>query len=68
MWAKLLGSVKLAKAGDLDAGRLAKEFDLTGAEILRCVRLASSIAATEERSLDMELLRAAATERMSMRK
>ena len=68
IWAKLLGSVKLAKAGDLDVSRLANEFELTGAEILRCVRLASSIAATEERSLDMELLQMAASERLSMRR
>ncbi len=67
LWTKLLGSVKLPQAGDLDLRTLANDYELTGAEILRCVRLASSIAATEERSLDMELLLAAAKERIAMR-
>jgi SpoVK/Ycf46/Vps4 family AAA+-type ATPase len=67
LWGKLLASVKLAQIGDLDAGALAKKYELTGAEILRCIRLASSIAGTEERKLDMELLQAAAAERVKMR-
>lgn len=67
LWRKLQASVKLQQADDLDFGRLAKEHDLTGADILRCVRLASSIAATEERPLDMALLLAAAKERIAMR-
>jgi SpoVK/Ycf46/Vps4 family AAA+-type ATPase len=67
LWNKLLGSVKLPQASDLDLRTLANDYELTGAEILRCVRLASSIAATEERSLDMALLLAAAKERIAMR-
>lgn len=67
LWGKLLASVKLPQAGDVDARLLARDYELTGAEILRCIRLASSIAATEERNLDMELLLAAARERIAMR-
>lgn len=67
MWGKLLATLKLPRAGDIDAVALAREHELTGAEIVRCVRLASSIASTEERSLDMELLQAAAEERVAMR-
>ncbi len=67
IWGKLLGTVKLAQSGDFDLPRLAKDYELTGADILRCVRLASSIAATEERTLGMELLQAAAKERVGMR-
>jgi len=67
LWSKLLATVKLPQASDLDFRTLANDYELTGAEILRCVRLASSIAATEERPLDMELLLAAAKERLAMR-
>ena len=67
MWAKLLAKLKLAQAGDIDVRVLARAHELTGAEILRCVRLASSIAATEERSLDFALLQATAKERAAMR-
>jgi SpoVK/Ycf46/Vps4 family AAA+-type ATPase len=68
MWDKLLGKVKLDRADDIDVRSLAKEFDLCGADIVRSVRLAASIAATEERSLDMDLLIAAAKERIGMRR
>lgn len=67
LWTKLLASVKLPQAANLDVPALARDYELTGAEILRCVRLAASIAASEERSLDMELLIAAAKERIAMR-
>ena len=67
LWSKLLASVKLPQDADLDLRMLANDYELTGADILRCVRLASSIAATEERNLDMELLLAAAKERIAMR-
>jgi hypothetical protein len=59
--------VKLPKGDDVDVRGLAKEYDLTGAEILRCVRLAASIATSDERKIDMQLLKAAAAERVSMR-
>ncbi|HEU4499444.1 MAG TPA: ATP-binding protein [Sphingomicrobium sp.] len=65
IWSKLLHAVKLPQ-GEVDAGALAKH-ELTGAEILRCVRVASLVATTEERKLDMELLNAAAAERIAMR-
>lgn len=68
MWAKLLGKVKLDRADNIDVRSLAKEFDLCGADIVRSVRLAASIAVTEERSLDMDLLIAAAKERIGMRR
>ena len=67
LWTKLLATVKLPQASDLDFRTLANDYELTGADILRCIRLASSIAATEERSLDMELLLSAAKERIAMR-
>ena len=68
MWAKLLGKVKLNRADDIDIRSLAKEFELCGADIVRSVRLASSIAATEDRNLDMDLLIAVAKERIEMRR
>lgn len=68
MWGKLLGSVKLPEGDDVDLRLLSTEYELTGADILRCVRLASSIAATEDRKLDMELLQDAAKERTAMHK
>ena len=68
IWSKQLAKLKLPRADDIDIRSIAGEFELTGAEILRCVRLASSIAATEERLLDLELLVATARERSAMRK
>ena len=67
IWRKLLAAVKIPQAGDLNFQALARQGELSGADILRCVRLASSIAATEERVLDMELLEATAKERIAMR-
>jgi SpoVK/Ycf46/Vps4 family AAA+-type ATPase len=66
IWRKLLDSVKLPKAGELDARLLAKH-DLSGAEILRCVRIAALFAASGDRKLDVELLQSAAAERIAMR-
>jgi len=68
IWRKLLAAVKLPQADGVDAGRLAKAYELTGAEILRCVRASSLIAAVDERKIDMELLQTVATERVAMRK
>jgi hypothetical protein len=67
LWRKLLDSVKLPQDEGIDIPLLAREHELSGAEILRCVRLAASLAATEERKLDMELLQIAAAERDAMR-
>ena len=67
LWRRLLGSVKLPQADGLDARLLAKQYELSGAEILRCVRVAALIAASDDRWLDMELLKAAAAERIAMR-
>jgi SpoVK/Ycf46/Vps4 family AAA+-type ATPase len=67
IWRKLLGSAKLPQGEGIDAARLAREFQLSGAEILRSVRLAALLATTDERPLNMELLQAAAAERVRMR-
>ena len=67
IWGKLLGAVKLPIAGEPDVNLLAQQFELTGAEILHSVRVASLLAATEERKIDMDLLKSAAAERMAMR-
>jgi SpoVK/Ycf46/Vps4 family AAA+-type ATPase len=66
LWRKLLDSVKLPRAGDLDVHLLAKH-ELSGAEILRCVRVAALFAASSDRKLDMEHLQSAAAERVAMR-
>lgn len=66
IWRKLLNSVKLAQGDDLDASVLARH-ELSGAEILRCVRVAALFAASDDRKLDIELLQAAAAERFAMR-
>jgi len=66
IWQKLLAAVKLHRGDVLDPHVLAKH-DLSGAEILRCVRVAALLAATDDRKLDMELLQAAAKERLAMR-
>lgn len=66
IWRKLLNSVKLPQADGLDVQLLAKH-DLTGAEILRSVRMAALGAASTDKPLDMELLQSAAAERLAMR-
>ena len=66
LWGKLLALVKLPQ-GQPDAALLAKKFELSGAEILKAVRVAAAIAASEERELDTDLLQSAAAERMAMR-
>jgi len=66
IWGKLLNAVKLDKADKIDLARLARH-ELSGAEILRAVRMASLLAAGEEMPLDMAHLEAAALERVEMR-
>ena len=67
LWRRILGSVKLPQGDDVDVAALAKKYELSGAEILRCVRMAALLAATGERKLDMELLQSATAERLAMR-
>ena len=67
IWGKLLGAVKLDKAEKIDLAQLARH-ELSGAEILRAVRMASLLAAGEERPLDMAHLETAAQERVEMRR
>ena len=67
IWSKLLASVKLPQADGLDVRHLARQYELSGAEILRCVRMAALLAATDDRKLDMELLQSVAAERLAMR-
>ena len=66
LWGKILASVNLPQ-GQPDATQLAKKFELSGAEILKAVRVAAVIAASEKRELDMDLLQSAAAERVAMR-
>lgn len=66
LWRKILANLKLPQ-GDTDVGQLARQYALSGAEILRCVRIAALLAATADRPLDMEQLQSAAAERLAMR-
>ncbi len=67
LWRMILGSLKMPQGDDLDVGLLARQYALSGAEILRCVRIAALIAANTDRTLDMEELQFAAAERLAMR-
>ncbi len=68
LWRRTLGSVKLPQTvGDSDIRQLAKDYALSGAEILRCVRIAALLAASDDKPLDMELLQHSAAERLAMR-
>ncbi|MCL6741201.1 ATP-binding protein [Sphingomonas sp. RB56-2] len=66
LWRRLLGTVKLGQVDDVDFRSLAGGFDLTGAEILRAVRMAALLAAEDARDIDMGLLKCAAEERVRM--
>jgi len=66
LWERLLGSVKMAKSGDIDANALAGEHELCGGEILRAVRLAALQAGNAAVPLDMAQLKSAAAERRAM--
>jgi SpoVK/Ycf46/Vps4 family AAA+-type ATPase len=66
LWRKILGNLKLPQ-GDVDVGQLATQYELSGAEILRSVRIAALLAATADRPLNMEQLQLAAAERLTMR-
>ncbi len=68
LWQRLLASAKLPQGHDLGVRTLAKDYELSGADILRCVRLAALLATAADRKLDMELLQSAAAERLAMRK
>jgi SpoVK/Ycf46/Vps4 family AAA+-type ATPase len=70
LWRRILGNVKMSQSGgqpQLDTGLLAGKYELSGAEITRCVRLAALLAASEDKPLDMNLLKDAAEERLAMR-
>lgn len=66
LWRTILAAVKLPQDEKLDFRALAARHELSGAEILKAVRVAASIAASTERKLDMELLESAAAERTAM--
>ena len=67
IWRQLLGTVKLTQGEDVDVRQLATDYPLSGAEILRAMRIASWFAASDDRNLDMELLQTAAGERVAIR-
>jgi len=67
LWRKLIGLVNLSKSLEIDAAALAKAYELSGAEILRCVRIAALLAASDGKPLDSDLLKHSAEERMTMR-
>ena len=67
LWRRILGNVKMDQQGHLDTGLLAGQYQLSGAEITRCVRIAALLAASQDKPLDMEVLHDAAAERLAMR-
>ena len=67
LWRNILGSVKLPQAKDIDVAGLAGKYELSGAEILRCARIAALLAASDDKPLDMDLLQHSAEERLAMR-
>ena len=66
IWRRLLDAVKLPRGEALDVQMLATH-QLSGAEILRCVRMASLIAASQGCEIGTEHLNSAAAERLAMR-
>jgi SpoVK/Ycf46/Vps4 family AAA+-type ATPase len=67
LWRQTLGAMKMFKTDTVDAGALAREYELPGADIVRAARIAALLAASEDQPLDMELLRHCAEERVKMR-
>jgi SpoVK/Ycf46/Vps4 family AAA+-type ATPase len=67
LWRSVLSSVKLEQANDVDIARLARDYELSGAEILRSVRIAALLSASDSRAIDMDLLQHSAAERVTMR-
>ena len=67
LWRRLLASLKMFQSDDVDVSLLARDYEMSGAEILRGVRIAALLAASEDKPLDMDLLRHAAAERVAMR-
>jgi SpoVK/Ycf46/Vps4 family AAA+-type ATPase len=67
LWRQTLGAMKMFKTDTVDAGALAKGYELPGADIVRAARIAALLAASEDQPLDMELLRHCAEERVKMR-
>ena len=68
LWSKMLSAVKMPRSHDLDTAELARDFALSGAEILRATRLAAMRASSADKPLDMNLLTSAASERVAMRR
>ncbi|HTK58761.1 MAG TPA: ATP-binding protein [Sphingomicrobium sp.] len=66
IWRRLLDAVKLPRSEALDFQMLATH-PLSGAEILRCVRMATLMAAAQHCEIGMEHLKFAAAERLAMR-
>jgi SpoVK/Ycf46/Vps4 family AAA+-type ATPase len=67
LWEGLLRTVTIFGAANVDVAGLANSYELSGAEILRCVRMASLLAASGDTHLDGETLKAFAAERAAMR-
>ena len=68
IWHRVLRSVKVPQeVGDSDIRDLASEYELSGAEILRCVRTAAFLAARAGTALGTELLKHSAADRVAMR-
>jgi SpoVK/Ycf46/Vps4 family AAA+-type ATPase len=67
LWRQTLGAMKMFETDTVDAGALAKGYELPGADIVRAARIAALLAASEDQPLDMELLRHCAEERVKMR-
>ena len=68
LWSRIVDAVKIPKSDDVDAGELARDYALSGAEILRSTRLAAMRAASVDEPLNMNLLKSAASERVAMRR
>jgi SpoVK/Ycf46/Vps4 family AAA+-type ATPase len=67
LWRQTLGAMKMFKTDTVDAGALAKGYELPGADIVRAARIAALLAASDDQPLDMELLQHCAEERVKMR-
>jgi hypothetical protein len=55
------------KTDAVDPAALARAYELSGAEIVRCARIAALLAASDDKPLDMDLLKHSAEERVAMR-
>jgi len=67
LWRQTLGAMKMFKTDAVDPAALARAYELSGAEIVRCARIAALLAASDDKPLDMDLLKHSAEERVAMR-